>query len=39
MVLFWWPLPVSTEAGGGLGLVLVWCATAEVLMETGGASS
>ena len=24
LVLFWLPLPVSTEAGGGLGLVLVW---------------
>ena len=24
MVLFWWPLLVSTEAGGGLELVLVW---------------
>ena len=24
MILFWWPLPVSTEAGGSLELVLVW---------------
>ena len=39
MVLFWWSLLVSTEAGGGLELVLVWWPLPECSWRLEGASS
>ena len=39
MVLFWWPLLVSTEAGGGLELVLVWWPLPKCSWRLEGASS